>query len=278
MAKKIALLAVLLAIGQSIFSQAFPVIIDYWFGEYYLYNNKKLYYINNSTGEKKVYDNYKFEENEYGYKYLTIDGIRHSYFPGYPMKEIDIITINNNELKLPYSNAGIKTIKESSALTETTGKGIVEYNAQNMLKRFVKEAENGFIWNDSALPWVEGAEGPGIGESLLITFDRPCDVIGLINGYVDFSRQYLYRQNNRAKRILLTSEEKGVKFSISYNLNDEIMLTEIILPQKTTRIKIQIEDCYKGTKHDDTCISAIIAYTKDERPNIDIKELLKNFK
>ena len=76
MAKKIALLAVLLAIAQSIFSQAFPANIDYWFGEYYLYNNKKLYYINNSTGEKKVYDNYKFEENEYGYKYLTVDSRR----------------------------------------------------------------------------------------------------------------------------------------------------------------------------------------------------------
>jgi hypothetical protein len=52
--------------------------------------------------------------------------------------------------------------------------------------------------------WVEGKEGAGLGESLILAVPRGADTLALVNGFARSSSLYL--KNNRIKELSLTVE------------------------------------------------------------------------
>ncbi len=126
--------------------------------------------------------------------------------------------------------------------------------------------------------WVEGVDGPGIGEWIQFFFRNPkYDSLINTNPYPKNSPAYymqmhiiyrvlilngcvindsLFHANNRA-RLMELSFSEGEKRIIE--LKDNSRTYQIFkvgrIPSKWVRLKIL--DVYKGTKYDDTCISEV---------------------
>jgi hypothetical protein len=157
----------------------------------------------------------------------------------------------------------------SSFLTENTTK----YDARNF-----KAPDTSYL-----RPWVEGAEGSGIGEWIELTIERhieekadwmsdwPLDFFVISNGYVSFNNPSLYEWNNRVKKIRIICEAEKIDFVAE--LKDTPQFQEIRLPKSITAarrvFRFVIEDVYKGTKWDDTCLNLIIPLGNQPSGNLD---------
>gem|GEM_PF-1279666 len=127
------------------------------------------------------------------------------------------------------------------------------------------------VLNGDALPWVEGVEGPGIGEQLIITFTEPSNDIVVLNGFVDRNRKHLFKDNNRVKTAIIRSDDSGEPFEFEYFFEDIVQFDEIRFPRPAEKIIFEIKDVYPGEKWDDTCISAVLTREPDPYINTDVK-------
>ncbi|GMO58067.1 MAG: hypothetical protein Ta2G_18100 [Termitinemataceae bacterium] len=118
----------------------------------------------------------------------------------------------------------------------------ITYKAKNLL---------GFV---NLNPWVEGVEGSGIGEKLKFTLKTESTYITFSNGYVDYNKPYLYRYNNRVKKIRIEYEGKHFDHDIPDNPN----FIFIHFDKSVKSFTVKILEVYKGIKWDDTCINAIV--------------------
>jgi hypothetical protein len=116
------------------------------------------------------------------------------------------------------------------------------------------------IDGDLSTAWVEGVDGPGIGESLTLTFDTTTPFYGiyLLPGY--FATPELWEANNRIKKVQLTLSD-GTSFTEEFEDIKQPMYidTDRILggfPQ-IEWFRLTILEVYPGTRWDDTAISEI---------------------
>lgn len=147
--------------------------------------------------------------------------------------------------------------KASSTLKEKT----TEYKVQGLFNTYLSNGYlSGIIWNKKSIPWVEGKSGDGIGEFIEtdIIDNNDSNIVGLrlyvLGGYVDPLKPYLFKQNNRIKKLLV---ETDTGFSKVIEFLDVVEFTEIVLPAGTKHVKLTIKDVYKGSKYSDTCITAL---------------------
>ena len=103
--------------------------------------------------------------------------------------------------------------------------------------------------------WTEAAEGPGIGESVTITFPGPITVtrVGVLPGW-DHPDGY-WSLNNRVQRATL-------RFSggeaVTIDLADAARMQYLdVGPFRTTSVELVIEAVYAGSTYDDTCIGEV---------------------
>jgi hypothetical protein len=181
---------------------------------------------------------------------------------------------------------GIEKIAASSYLEEKNKKGqIIKYDETNLRNNFYGIYDAPVYYNCRKLVWSEGVAGPGINEWIDITFRSETDHVMVINGYVNLFRMDLYKANNRIKNARIISYDP--EFEILYHFEDIAMFHEIVLPKKTKSVRIVIEDVYKGSRFDDTCISGIYLkqqpgfithpyYTILDRTSKKYEEILKN--
>lgn len=150
--------------------------------------------------------------------------------------------------------AGLKSIKASSELTENINNVTTVYSVKNVLT-LGTEKESPYFFRALGTPWVPDIKkdkNPYIDFELL--YER--STIHILPGFVDFERQYLWKQNARPKTIevidLDTSESLG-----KYTIKDSINFTSIDLPREVKNVRIKFLDFYSGTKYQDPCIAAI---------------------
>ncbi len=124
---------------------------------------------------------------------------------------------------------------------------------------------------DNLIPWVEGVNGPGIGQKITLSLkgNNYPSWFGILvsNGFVDYNRPDLFSENNRIKKIRIhygnlgkysdfdlldTPNYQYLSFPFGYN---DYFENEI----KFGFITIEILEIYKGDKWDDTCINLIYA-------------------
>lgn len=111
-------------------------------------------------------------------------------------------------------------------------------------------------------PWVEGVNGPGIGEWISFSYTYASTSFYIVNGFYDPYRPYLFKKNNRVKNFELIAYDKcdgklEKKFINTYTLADTSELQKIVLPEGWTHFKLIIKSVYPGTAYDDTCIAGI---------------------
>lgn len=139
---------------------------------------------------------------------------------------------------------------DASASSVLISENNKSYEASNMLD------------DDPDTNWQEGEEGNGEGTVLTFHFTEPVALGGieLLNGNGSSEKKYF--ANNRAKEITL---QMGAK-KVNYTLNDQYgsQFIELSPCGETQELTITIDSVYNGDKYDDTCISDIRFYSKDE--------------
>lgn len=171
---------------------------------------------------------------------------------------------------------GVSGVRASSVLKEKESDGSVNsYDANGVNDRLffiTGDGEVSLYYDNLTPPWVEGVEGYGIGEYLDIDFKYASDEIQVLNGFVDFRRMHLYRDNSRVKRVRVESKEPA--FTEEYDFEDVVRYNLIQLPKMTQRIRMTILEVYPGRKWQDTAISSILVTDPDQPPYEKQKEKL----
>lgn len=224
----------------------------------------------------KLYDENMLFINGGGYGEL----FNPKYLKGQPLQKM-VKDSKGQKAKLEggeYYTLSIESIKASSHLAEKVKDGTIEFGAENLLTCYY---DGGCIchpkyWNSNSLPWSEGEKGDGIGVTLDISFSKPQAGFVILNGYVNPAKPQLFKENNRLKRIKVSSLDKDGQFELFYNFKDRVEFSRIILPKKVSKVRIELVDVYKGSKWSDTCISAILPDLTKEYDSKEIKKSVDN--
>ncbi|MHB8128073.1 MAG: NADase-type glycan-binding domain-containing protein [Mobilitalea sp.] len=153
----------------------------------------------------------------------------------------------------------------ANSLKELDGEKINVMNVSattSYIKKKTKEImKPGFIIDGLIeTSWQEGVNGTGKGEFIHMSFtgEEKISKLLILNGNVITKKKYF--ENNRLK-VAILKFSNGSQQEI--NFTDEYTLTGINItfdsPIATKWIEIVIEDVYRGSKYNDTCISEIIA-------------------
>jgi|GEM_PF-1581903 len=121
------------------------------------------------------------------------------------------------------------------------------------------------IYNDDNIgvtkipsPWVEGVEGDGIGEKLLISKGFKAFLIFHIsNGYVSYSRPDLYEKNNRIKTLLIRNLTTLETWTVELEDTPNFQMLTVKSSNENTEVELEILDVYHGTEYQDTCLNYI---------------------
>ena len=139
-------------------------------------------------------------------------------------------------------------------------------------KEVVYDALNAFD-DDTETVWVENADDSGIDEKLTVVFYEPIkiDEIQIING---FAHKDYYKKNNRVKTLNIGFLDTDAGYVREYTLKDNCEDFQSIYLDETFTVDalvFTIQNVYRGTKYNDTCIDEIRFYYKGK--NIDIKNV-----
>ena len=109
--------------------------------------------------------------------------------------------------------------------------------------------------------WQDGVDGPGIGESITLGFDREYRVkfivLRLGNWYSDGWTDY-YIRNNRPKQILFNLG--GREFTVEFPDEMKEYCLEFSEEINASALQLTIVEVYPGTEFDDTCICEVDTY------------------
>ncbi|HAA10275.1 MAG TPA: hypothetical protein DCE41_00730 [Cytophagales bacterium] len=154
-------------------------------------------------------------------------------------------------------------VKSISASSQLAG----DYSVENLLD------------GDLSTAWVEGVEGTGVGESVVLEFDnQPWGGLAIINGYP--KSEGTYTTNGRIKKLRLEvehcyyGETSNVRtFEQEFTFEDrpyiplsEDNLFEVLevlheigdVPDLLQKITLTILEVHPGSKYTDTCLAEII--------------------
>lgn len=142
-----------------------------------------------------------------------------------------------------------------------------EYKPENV--KYTMYTGDCSMWGftENVVPWVEGKDGYGIGEWIEYAISSFLEKRGdredlnnrnaklyILNGYVNPKLPHLYKENSRIKKATLIIDDST---EIKIEFDDIVEFKCVELGRPFTKVKIVIDDVYKGTKYDDTCITSI---------------------
>lgn len=229
------------------------------------YNNKEAYFVLPYVGEYAKLDKSVFFIDKDGYLKFNYKDNKLLILDSEINKFVFKLSSFQTEGKIEYPESdsthfpltaekNLKKISASSFLTEKISGKEIKYSPNNLYKGIIY-LDHDYSWNREHLPWVEGAEGSGIGETITIEYNSPVIGLSILNGYVEEQNLKLYKENSRLKEIEIENLETGKKQSAKFE--DRVYFKYIPLDEPAEKIKITIKDVYTGSKYSDTCITAI---------------------
>ncbi|MBP5452225.1 MAG: hypothetical protein J6Y16_08320 [Treponema sp.] len=233
------------------------------------YNDNEIYYVLPYMGVYAKYDRSRMTTDKDGFmkfKYGAKENESFLFIQGTQINQFFTNFQNDGRLSYRdeeeddlqrYHSYYFKNISASSSFSETLSGRKVEYSPENLEKCFEVGCKcHPYWWNYSHIPWVEGAEGNGIGESITVEFTDNMVGMSVLNGYTDINKLKLYKENARLKEVVIDDLENGDSWTVRFE--DRVYFNYISFPKKTKKIKMTIKSVYEGTKYSDTCVSAII--------------------
>ncbi len=147
------------------------------------------------------------------------------------------------ERPLPVSMSYVYDVTASSELTEKSGTHWASFLCDGDL--------------DTA--WVEGVDGNGAGESVMISFDGVYLLSGLrINAGYQKSES-LYEKNARPSSLVLAFSD-GTQLSVVLEDLYDVQYIDFPEPVESSFVTILIGDAYLGDTYEDLCISEVAFY------------------
>ena len=170
-----------------------------------------------------------------------------------------------------------KNVKTSSTsyYTETVRGYKIDYSPENLFKfiQYLDHSENVYRYS---IPWVEGKDDYGIGESISFVFEKEVSAFNIINGYVDPYNLSLFKNNSRVKKLKIENLTSGKSWFVDFE--DKIYINRIISDSPSKSYKITIMEVYEGRKYKDTCITAIFSDTTWWKANEKASTYYKDYK
>ncbi len=115
---------------------------------------------------------------------------------------------------------------------------------------------------DQATAWAEGETGPGLGQWIMADFQEPGGYevyrVGVLPGW---AKDDLFTEYNRVKSATLHFSD-GTSRKIELEDKQAMQFFEIE-PVQTSYVKLVIDQVYRGTRYDDTCISEMEIHTSN---------------
>ena len=161
----------------------------------------------------------------------------------------------------PFHSYNVKSISASSSFKEKQYGQDIVYAPINLFRAFEVGCRcHPYWWNNAHIPWVEGAKGNGISETISIEFNNPVYGFSILNGYADVQNMKLFKENSRVKKLKVEDLTNKLEYTMSFE--DKVYFNYIELSKPSNSIKLTILEVYEGTKYQDTCISALIENTR----------------
>lgn len=156
----------------------------------------------------------------------------------------------------PFHNYNVKSISASSSLKEEQYGQDVVYAPINLFRAFEIGCRcHPYWWNYSHIPWVEGAKGYGINETISVEFKNQIYGFSILNGYADIQNMKLFKENSRVKKLKVEDLTNKLEYTMTFE--DKVYFNYLELSKPSKSIKLTILDVYKGTKYQDTCITSV---------------------
>lgn len=180
----------------------------------------------------------------------------------------------------------VPLLAAAAALVEPSPPGYARLQPRRLAaSSFLKNGWNQFEQNylppyaaddDPATAWVEGADGPGAGESL--TWAGPqlqkarSFKVYLRAGYQ--KSKALYAKNSRPRRVrleplLLQGEaQQAAGAPLEVELQDQLGWQEVLVPTapRVSGLRLTVLSVYSGTVYEDTCLSDLRVYVQGDDP------------
>ena len=161
----------------------------------------------------------------------------------------------------PFHSYNVKSISASSSLKEKQYGQDIVYAPINLFRAFEVGCRcHPYWWNGTHIPWVEGAKGNGINETISIEFNNPVYSFSILNGYADVQNMKLFKENSRVKKLKVEDLTNKLEYTMAFE--DKVYFNYLELSKPSNSIKLTILEVYEGTKYQDTCISALIENTR----------------
>jgi hypothetical protein len=177
------------------------------------------------------------------HKYLILTD-NEIYFQLYDKNNVLVLELFNLKSDL-YHLQGHSFATASSELTENG----ITYKANNLVDE------------TKLLPWVEGVNGNGIGEKVKIELEYGSisgfTAFCISNGFVDYSRPYLYEYNNRVKKLRVWDGAYKEYNDIELMDTPQFQFFQVKFTNNSDILELEILEVYDGDKYDDTCINLI---------------------
>lgn len=107
--------------------------------------------------------------------------------------------------------------------------------------------------------WQDGVDGSGIGESITYHLDQVCKVRFLVLRLGNwYGADDNYTMNNRPKTMTFEFGDQSVQ--VTFPDEKKEFCVELSKDVETSEIKMTIDEVYKGTDYDDTCINEVDVY------------------
>lgn len=155
--------------------------------------------------------------------------------------------------------------------THAEGKSVHYAEVSSMLPTYKNKSYGGdkLIDGNISTPWVEGVDGNGEGQTIVLHLAAPEQVYGILvyGGYLE--SEYLYEINGKPTNIrvdfgngAVVEQELSNGFqlqegSITLQWPDRVQLPHSVV---TDTITITILEAEAGSKYQDTCISEVTVF------------------
>lgn len=285
--KKLFIILIFLLVCGNIFTQNFSFNGDY---DPDLYSTIHYFTINDDKITYKYEHKQLNEEITVGYKKIYKDGLLFlemakkfphsiaSYYENAPTSNTLLVLagkhVSEDGSKKLFPNGPILFFAETAGFEQYNycfitphinfydHVGRIYYDCSSYLKEKNREYKVDDLDNcKPGTPWVEGVPGPGIGEGF--TNDNTGHQYLLImNGYISYDKPYLYKQNNRVKKLKVTGIRSGKSIIVDVLDTPHPQTVDIsAIVEDFSDVRVEIADVYKGTKYDDTCMNFCITYS-----------------
>lgn len=218
--------------------------------------------------DKNGYKHVLFEKTSYDI--LVIDNYKNDFYTVGTLGKAPKISFKTPK----YSSTGEIYLLDYSFVGEFRGAKVTassylkdkrhEYKPENIKYTMYTGECSMWGFTEDIVPWVEGKASYGIGEwieydiSEFLKIDKNLEnknaKLYILNGYVNPKLPSLYKENSRIKKATLIIDD-STEIKIEFDDIVEFKCIELGRPFKNARLII--DEVYKGSLYDDTCITAI---------------------